>query len=138
MSTGSYRQSSFAHLVTALEADALVPMYRQPDEGGDPSPSPAEVRLAADLGLDATLLDVGPEGVRQLHKLLAKLGISSDELGANSDLLSVMERVCADCSSKARCDHDQAHGATVEAFCRYCPNGPPIRELLRHDERHDG
>ena len=42
-----------------------------------------------------------------------------------------MERVCALCLHKRRCNEDLAAGTSREHYQEYCPNAPTIKRLLR-------
>jgi hypothetical protein len=42
-----------------------------------------------------------------------------------------MERICALCLHKRRCDEDLAAGTLPEHYQEYCPNAPTIKRLLR-------
>jgi hypothetical protein len=44
-----------------------------------------------------------------------------------------MERVCALCLHKRRCNEDLAAGTSREHYQEYCPNAPTIKRLLRVD-----
>lgn len=91
-------------------------------------------RIAADLEISPGDLDElvrrGPHASDELPQMLKALEIDQAALERTHPLvLRDMERVCALCSHKARCDRDLAAGTAPEYFSSYCPNEPTIREL---------
>lgn len=96
--------------------------------------SPVEAHLAKDIGLDRILEE--PDGAKQLHQVIQALDIGDRPLQENPELLHMMERVCAECGHKLRCDYNLALGTAPDALGRYCPNEPVLRELgARQDRR---
>jgi hypothetical protein len=93
-------------------------------------------RVAADLQLSPAdlneLVNQGPHAADELPKLLAALGIKSDDLARIEPVvLHDMERVCAMCSHKRECDHDLAAGTSAEHYQAYCLNAPTIEDLKK-------
>jgi hypothetical protein len=91
-------------------------------------------RIAADLEISPSDLDElvrrGPHASDELPKLLKVLQIDEASLERTHPLvLRDMERVCALCDHKARCDRDLAAGSSAEYFSSYCANEPTIRQL---------
>jgi hypothetical protein len=91
-------------------------------------------RIAADLQISPGDLDElvrrGPHAADELPQLLKALQIDEASLERTHPLvLRDMERVCALCSHKARCDRDLAAGSSAEYFSSYCANEATIREL---------
>ena len=72
----------------------------------------------------------GPHAADELPKMLTALRIDQDDLARAEPLvLRDMERVCALCSQKRRCDRDLAAGASAPHYQEYCANGPTIDGL---------
>ena len=62
--------------------------------------------------------------------MLTALGIDQDDLARTEPLvLRDMERVCALCSQKRRCDRDLAAGTSAAHYQEYCANAPTIDGL---------
>jgi hypothetical protein len=87
-----------------------------------------ELRMSsADL---EALLRRGPHAADELPKMLTSLGIDQDVLARTEPLvLRDMERVCALCDQKRRCDRDLAAGTSVGHYREYCGNAPTIDSL---------
>ena len=91
-------------------------------------------RIACDLRVSPDDLEQlvrnGPHAADELPKLLKTLGIDEATL-ANTQpfLLRDMERVCAMCEHKRRCDRDLAEGSSAEHYKDYCANAPTIERL---------
>ena len=84
-------------------------------------------RIAGDLRMSSADLEAlvrqGPHAVDELPKMLAALGINQDDLTRTEPLvLRDMERVCALCSQKRRCDRDLAAGTSAAHYQEYCAN----------------
>jgi transcriptional regulator with XRE-family HTH domain len=91
-------------------------------------------RIAGDLQVSPDELDElvrnGPHAADELPKLLQALGIDEAALASAQPLvLRDMERVCAMCRDKARCDRDLAAGTSAEHYHSYCLNAPTIDRL---------
>ena len=91
-------------------------------------------RIATDLRVSPADLDElvrqGPHSADELPKMLKALGISEADLAKTQPtLLRDMERVCALCGHKRRCDRDLIAGTAAEHFTGYCPNAPTIEQL---------
>lgn len=72
----------------------------------------------------------GPHAIDQLPELLNVLGIDEADLSRSRPLmLRDMERVCASCPAKARCNRDRDAGTLTRNFHDYCPNAPTIEAL---------
>ena len=91
-------------------------------------------RIAYDLRVSPDDLEQlvrnGPHAADELPRLLDALGIEEATL-ANTQpfLLRDMERVCAMCEHKRRCDRDLAEGSSAEHYKDYCANAPTIERL---------
>jgi hypothetical protein len=91
-------------------------------------------RIAVELRVSTGELDAlvrqGPHAADQLSKLLKALGVDEAALARTEPLiLRDMERVCALCGHKPRCDRDLAAGASREHYREYCLNAPSIHDL---------
>jgi hypothetical protein len=88
----------------------------------------SELRMtSADL---EALVRQGPHAADELPKMLTALGIDQDRLARTEPLvLRDMERVCALCSHKRRCDRDLAAGTAAAHYEEYCANAPTIDGL---------
>jgi hypothetical protein len=89
-----------------------------------------ELRVSPDQ-LD-TLVRRGPHAADELPKLLRVLGIDQAGLARTEPLvLRDMERVCALCQEKRKCDRDLAAGTSAEHYEGYCLNADTIDALAR-------
>ena len=91
-------------------------------------------RIASELRMSSTDLEAlvrqGPHAADELPKMLTALGIDQDALARTEPLvLRDMERVCALCSQKRRCDRDLAAGSSAAHYQQYCANAPTIDGL---------
>jgi hypothetical protein len=91
-------------------------------------------QIASDLRMTSADLEAlvrqGPHAADELPKMLAALGIDQDDLARTEPLvLRDMERVCAVCIHKRRCDRDLAAGTAAEHDEDYCANAPTIDGL---------
>jgi len=91
-------------------------------------------RIADDLQLSPSDLDqlvrCGPHATDKLPAMLEALGIDEHKLAQTQPmLLRDMERVCAMCLHKARCDRDLIAGTAAEHYEGYCPNAPTLDRL---------
>jgi transcriptional regulator with XRE-family HTH domain len=91
-------------------------------------------RIALDLRVSPGELDAlvqrGPHAADELPKLLQALGVDEAALVRTEPMvLRDMERVCALCGHKPRCDRDLAAGTSAEQYEGYCPNASTIHDL---------
>jgi uncharacterized protein YjiS (DUF1127 family) len=91
-------------------------------------------RIADDLLISPGELDDlvrrGPHAADELPAMLRARGIDAQKLArAEPMLLRDMERVCAMCRQKARCDRDLIAGTAAEHYEDYCLNAPTIDRL---------
>jgi hypothetical protein len=91
--------------------------------------------VAQDLRMTPADLDglvrQGPHAAGQLPELLNVLGIDEAALSRTQPLmLRDMQRVCALCQQKARCNHDRDAGTLARHFQEYCPNAPTARSTI--------
>jgi len=91
-------------------------------------------RIAHELGVSAsdlgTLVRKGPHAADELPKMLSALGIDAQALArAQPMVYHDMERVCARCVSKGRCDRDLEADTAARHYEEYCANAPTIDAL---------
>jgi uncharacterized protein YjiS (DUF1127 family) len=93
-------------------------------------------RIADDLLISPGELDKlvrhGPHAADELPVMLKALGIDARKLARIEPmLLRDMERVCALCNQKARCDRDLIAGTAADHYESYCLNAATIDCLDR-------
>jgi hypothetical protein len=91
-------------------------------------------RIAGDLRMSSADLEAlvrqGPHAADELPKMLAALAIDQDDLTRTEPLvLRDMERICALCGQKRRCDRDLAAGTSAAHYQEYCANAHTIDGL---------
>ena len=91
-------------------------------------------RIAGELRMSSADLEAlvrrGPHAADELPKMLKALGIDQEALVRTEPLvLRDMERVCALCNQKHRCDRDLAAGTAASHYEEYCANAPTIDGL---------
>jgi hypothetical protein len=91
-------------------------------------------RIAGDLRMSSADLEAlvrqGPHAADELPKMLTALSIEQDDLARTEPLvLRDMERVCALCSQKRRCDRDLVAGTSAAHYQEYCAKAPTIDGL---------
>jgi len=91
-------------------------------------------RIANELRMSSAELEAlvrqGPHAADELPKMLKALGVDQEILARTEPLvLRDMERVCALCSSKHRCNRDLADGTAPAHYDEYCGNAPTIDGL---------
>ena len=91
-------------------------------------------RIAEDLRVSPTDLDAlvrhGSHAADELPVMLKALGIDEHKLARTEPmLLRDMERVCALCRDKAKCDRDLIAGTAAAHYEDYCLNAPTIDQL---------
>jgi hypothetical protein len=99
-------------------------------------------RIAHELCVSPDDLDTfvrhGPHATDELPKLLEALGIDENALARSQPLvLRDMERVCASCVRKARCDQDLDAGTSYQHYEEYCLNASTIDALDQNRPRTD-
>jgi hypothetical protein len=99
--------------------------------------SPQEVAgIARDLKIGAaelkSLARKGPDAAGSLRNLLLALGVNPDELERGDPaVMQDLQRLCATCGYKRKCEFDLAAGAAVDKFKGYCPNAFTLDALLK-------
>ena len=96
-------------------------------------------RIAQDLRISPgelnALVHQGSRSTDELPKLLKALGIDHDDLARVQPVVwRDMERVCALCQDKRRCDRDLAAGTSAKHFEEYCLNAPTIDIIANRDQ----
>src|SRR3954468_4825312 len=96
-------------------------------------------RIAHDLRIPPgelnELVHQGPHAAGELPKLLKALGIDHDDLARIQPMAwRDMERVCALCQDKRRCDRDLAAGTAAQRYQDYCLNAPTIELITSSDQ----
>jgi hypothetical protein len=91
-------------------------------------------RISADVGMWSgdlrTLSERGPHAADLLGRRLAGMGLDVDRLGnASPSVVQDMQRVCAFCESKGRCEHDLDLGGS--GLPDHCPNADSLRDLIK-------
>ena len=93
-------------------------------------------RIARDTGVSVgelgELARLGPDAADQLPRRMQVIGLEFETVGRDEPIvLRDMQRLCAQCSHKGRCDHDlRAHPADP-SWESYCPNSTTLRSLQR-------
>ena len=93
-------------------------------------------RIASELQVTPAdlneLVRRGPHAADELPRLLKALGIDKSDIARTEPLvLRDMQRVCALCNHKRRCDADLAAGFSAEDYKDYCANAHTIESLGR-------
>lgn len=97
-------------------------------------------RIAADLGMTgAELKDLaarGPHAADQLRERMRLMGITgADVERIGYGLMRELERTCAHCREKGRCDKDLAARPGDSAWAGYCPNAVALT-AVRNAQQH--
>jgi hypothetical protein len=91
-------------------------------------------RVARDLGVTpddlTSLVKQGPHAADELPHMLKALGIDQEALVRTAPrVLRDMERVCATCRAKGRCDDELAAGTAAKHYGTYCLNSGTIDSI---------
>jgi len=91
-------------------------------------------QIARDLGVTVddlnTLVRQGPHAADELPRMLEALGIDGDAIAQTEPLvLRDMQRVCASCQFKRKCQSDLAAGTAAQYYEDYCGNASTINAL---------
>lgn len=90
-------------------------------------------RIAADIGLtvaDLRKLEEMVDDPLLLYRMLAALKIDEAELArADPAAFRDLQRVCAMCDSKRRCDRELQAGDAPATFEAFCPNALTLKSL---------
>lgn len=90
--------------------------------------------IAAELGLDVTALREfvrrGPRAANELPRMLTALGLNTGTIARRYPLLlRDLQRVCASCRTKARCNRELACATAAAHFEAFCPNRETLKAL---------
>ncbi|MDR3467306.1 MAG: DUF6455 family protein [Xanthobacteraceae bacterium] len=91
-------------------------------------------RIADELGVTpqdlGALVRQGPHAADELPRMLTALGIDADAISrAQPMVYHDMERVCARCAQKGRCDRDLDANTAAQHYEEYCVNAMTIDAL---------
>ena len=90
-------------------------------------------RIAKDIGVstaDLRALDRRANKPLDLPRMMAALQLDPAVVARREpELFRDMQRVCAFCDAKKRCERDLADGDAAINFEAYCPNASTLREL---------
>ena len=91
-------------------------------------------RMARDVGLSSfdlcEMVRLGPDASQSLARRMAALHIDIDKISqTNMGLVRDMQRLCATCGNKSRCDMHLVIDSENLVWRRYCPNERFLAEL---------
>jgi hypothetical protein len=97
-------------------------------------------KVAGELGMSTgTLEDLvarGPDAAAQLYERLDALGLSETDVErAAQGVLRDLQRMCACCDEKGRCEKDLRTDPDGAGWKDYCPNAVTLDALVRLKER---
>ena len=97
-------------------------------------------RVAHELGMSASALEDlvarGPDAASHLYERMHALGLSKAEVGhAAMDVLRDLQRTCACCNEKGRCEKDLLDRPNDPVWRNYCPNAATLDTLTRLKDR---
>jgi hypothetical protein len=87
--------------------------------------------LARDIGVNAmelrSLAGKWPDTVDLLSLRMQTLGLDADAIACRESALPrALQKNCALCTTKARCEHDLRNRPTDPGWRRYCPNAETL------------
>jgi hypothetical protein len=97
---------------------------------------PEEIaRTARDIGVSPDELicmaGKGPHAADQLPRLLHAVGVDPGTLSRDApDMMRDMQRLCAACSHKRRCERELAAGTGANNYRSFCPNAVSLETVL--------
>jgi hypothetical protein len=105
------------------------------DEFGRCSPDDV-MQIAKDLGIPAAELRViankGPGAADLVQKMLVALKVDPAALEKTDPAtMRDLQRLCAACSAKGRCEHELAEGTAAVHFPQFCPNAFTLDALVK-------
>ncbi len=97
-------------------------------------------RVAHELGMSASALEDlvarGPDAASHLYERMHALGLSkADVERAAMDVLRDLQRTCACCNEKGRCEKDLLDRPDDPVWRNYCPNAATLDTLTRLKDR---
>jgi hypothetical protein len=92
-------------------------------------------RLARDVGVSQADLRIlagkWPDCVGLLSRRLQQVELDAGNIAQTEPyVLRDLQRVCALCASKRRCEHDLTGKSSDPAWEEYCPNAQTLRALI--------
>jgi hypothetical protein len=122
-------------IVTAV-IDLIVAWWRRERRqysGLESLPAADVARIAKDIGVstaDLRALDRAADKPLGLPRMMAALQLDPATVARREpETFRDMQRVCAFCESKKRCERDLADGDAAIHLDAYCPNAQTLREL---------
>jgi hypothetical protein len=93
-------------------------------------------RVAKEIGMSArdleNLVARGPEAATQLYERMQALGLSRTEIEHSAtDVLRDLQRTCACCNEKSRCERDLRKRPDDQIWNDYCPNAVTLDTLAK-------
>ncbi len=97
-------------------------------------------RVAKELNMSARdlegLVARGPDAANRLYERMHALGLSRAEVEqAAMDTLRDLQRTCACCNQKGRCEKDLSERSDDPVWKDYCPNATTLDTLTRLKSR---
>jgi hypothetical protein len=93
-------------------------------------------RIARDVGVSVDELgdmaQLGPGAADLLPRRMQAIGLEFEAVGREEPIVvQDMQRLCAQCSRKGRCEHDLRANPADPSWESYCPNSTTLRALQR-------
>lgn len=93
-------------------------------------------QIAKDLSISAgdlrAIASKGPGAADQLQKMLVALEVDPDTLmKGDPATMRDLQRLCAACTHKRRCQHELAEGTAAAHFHEFCPNAFTLDAIFR-------
>ena len=109
-------------------------LARQNLRGLDDSDNYEVMRVARDIGLSPIelrrMIRLGPDAAKQLPTRMTTLHLDADALAKSKPgVMRDMQRLCATCASKKRCQRDLTRDPENRVWRQYCPNAGTLVEL---------
>ena len=124
----------------ALEAllSRVCEWWRRQNELSGLDPKELE-RVAEELGMSTgTLEDLvvrGPDAAAHLYERLSALGLSKTDVEHSAQgVLRDLQRTCACCNEKGRCENDLRDHPDSAVWKDYCPNAVTLDALVKVKE----
>lgn len=95
--------------------------------------------IARDVGVSCselrTLAGKWPDSADLLEERVVAIGLNTENIGAaEPQVLRDLQRVCAQCAARSRCEKDLDQDKTDRVWRDYCPNVTTL-DALRTEER---
>ena len=93
-------------------------------------------RVANEMGMSTSdlkhLVTLGPDAADQLYQRMQALGLSRMEIERSAmDVLRDLQRTCACCNEKNRCERDLSERPNDRIWQDYCPNAATLETLVQ-------